>query len=224
MQALKITAYLLHGIAHASPWTISLDGLLASCLWRRNPSPDPLADPSPPDLDLPLARCFRNGRWWHWAATCGWPNNAPDEPEIHWWHSELDHRHAEQVAAELPQRISAQKGRWKTWHMPLPVTICSSLSWHAWGDADLIGDLLADVVSIGKKRSQGEGRVTSWSIEPANVTLYEAGHLSPTGALARPCPPECLIDPTTPHGGLGYAAIRPPHMHHSRRTDAYLPA
>lgn len=110
--------------------------------------------------------------------------------------------------------------------MPLPVTVCHSLTWHAYGDPDAIQGLLHDIRSIGKKRAQGEGRVRSWHIERVDdLDFFTAAHLSPTGALARPSRPECLDgrdDIAT--GGLGYAAIRPPHMHHSRRTDVLLPA
>lgn len=229
--SLRITATLSHGIAHASPWTISLDGLLASQLWQEQKRANPeisqaLAADNPPDLDLPLARCLIDPEHWHWAATCGWPNHPQPTPEIRHWASRLDHRHVEHTAHSLPRHISAEKGRWKAYYMPLPVTLCTSLTWHAHGDKNRIQDLLQGIVSIGKKRSQGEGRVSNWVVEEApELDLFTAAHLSPSGELARPCPLPCLENrPEVPTGGLGFAAIRPPHMHPSRRTDAFLPA
>lgn len=231
-QPLRITATLRHGIAHASPWTVALDGLLASQLWAQHkrsqpPGPAALDAANPPDLNLPLARCTADPTWWHWAATSGWPNHAIDDPEIHYWGTRLDHRHTELTAAgPLPQTLSDSQGRWKAYHMPLPVTVAHSLTWHAVGDAEAIQQLLEPLTSIGKKRSQGEGRISSWHIEPApELDEFAAGHLSPTGALARPTPDACLEQhPNVCDGGAGYAAIRPPHMHHSRRTDVRLPA
>lgn len=229
MRPVKVTATLPHGIAHASPWTVSLDGLLASQLWAQHKTLHPqttraLDVTNPPDLDLPLARCTAHPHMWHWAATCGWPNDPAPDPEIRHWTTRLDHRHTEHTATKLPQHLPSEKGRWKAYYMPLPVSVCSSLSWHAYGDPGAITALLGNIVSIGKKRSQGEGRVTSWKVEAIDeLTPFAAAHLSPTGNLARPCRPECITDPTIPTGGPGYAAIRPPHMHHSRRTDVLLP-
>lgn len=229
MNPLTITAELISGIAHASPWTISLDGLLASQLWadrkRATGTQHALSETNPPDLELPLAKCHANPQWWHWAATCGWPNNPTGTPEIRYWETHLDHRHCELAAAELPQHLHDSSGRWKAFWMPLPVTVAESLTWRAVGDPEAIWALLEPIQSIGKKRSQGEGRVKRWLIT-VDDTLdhFSAGHLSPTGALARPCPPECLTSHAAAHGGEGYAAIRPPHMHPSRKTDVLLPA
>ena len=230
-QPLRITAVLRHGIAHASPWTVSLDGLLASQLWARlknqnTPDTPALEHPNPPDLDLPLARCTADPIWWHWAATCGWPNSTPDDPEIRYWGTRLDHRHAEHATTGLPQTVSDSQGRWKAYWMPLPVTVTHSLTWHAQGDPEAVQNLLEPINSIGKKRSQGEGRISSWSIEvDPTLDTFTAAHLSPTGELARPTPAACLTDhPHVIDGGDGYAGIRPPHMHHSRRTDVRLPS
>lgn len=229
-QALRITATLSVGIAHASPWTVALDGLLASEIWhqtkRRQPPTAPAMEAAyPPDLDLPLARCELDPTWWHWAATCGWPDTRSDDPEIRCWSTRLDQRHVGQTATRLPQHLSDAKGPWKAFWMPLPVTVTKSLVWHAFGDPEAILELLEPITAIGKKRSQGEGRVTTWRVEPAPIDEFTAGHLSPAGELARPCSPACLRGrPDVADGGAGYAAVRPPHMHPSRRTDVRLPA
>lgn len=231
-QPLRVTAILRHGIAHASPWTVALDGLLASQLWAQHkqsqpPGPAALDQANPPDMDLPLAKCTADPTWWHWAATCGWPNHPSPNPEIRYWQTRLDHRHAEHTtAAPLPQIVSDSQGRWKAYWMPLPITVAHSLTWHAVGDAEAVQRLLEPITAIGKKRSQGEGRVSSWLVE-RDDTLdgFTASHLSPTGVLARPTPTACLANhPAIVDGGDGYAGIRPPHMHYSRRTDVRLPA
>ncbi|HQZ85624.1 MAG TPA: hypothetical protein PLB21_08380 [Actinomycetota bacterium] len=228
---LRVTATLRHGIAHASPWTVALDGLLASQLWTHHkhtqpPGPPALEQPDPPDMDLPLARCTADPLWWHWAATCGWPDPVPQDPEIRYWGTRLDHRHAEHTTTGLPQHIHDSKGRWKAYWMPLPVTVALSLTWHAIGDPEAVARLLEPITAIGKKRSQGEGRISSWRVDVVDtLDPFTAAHLSPTGALARPCPAACLTGhPDIIDAGPGYAAVRPPHMHHSRRTDVRLPA
>lgn len=230
-QPLRVTAHLTVGVAHASPWTCSLDGLLASVLWQDHKQANPPEVPAlslldPPDLPLPLARCERDPLWWHWAATCGWPSASPDRPEIRYWHTRTDHRHIERNVAQLPAKLPEGSGRWKAYRMPLPITVTQSLTWHAIGAIGAVESLLSSIQAIGKKRSQGEGRVARWEVTPADLSDFAAAHLSPTGALARPTPHGCLADYEGPlvDGGDGYAGIRPPHMHPSRRTDVRLPA
>lgn len=228
-QPLQVVAHLASGVAHAAPWTVSLDGLLASQLRSRQPHQQrtTLDTINPPDLPLPLDRCELDTGHWHWAATCGWPDTAPERPDMRYWTTRLDQRHTGLTAeGPLPHHLHDHKGRYKAFRVPVPTTVALHLTWYAIGDRHTITDLLSGVHSIGKKRSMGEGRVLRWDIAPApHLDRYTAAHLSPTGALARPCPPGCLeAHPNIVTGGRGYAAIRPPHMHPSRRTDVYLPA
>lgn len=111
--------------------------------------------------------------------------------------------------------------------MPLLVTPCASVTWHAVGDPTAIRELLEPIVSIGKKRSTGEGHVLRWEVQLAeDLDKFTAGHLHPDGTLGRPCPQTCrdragaeVID-----GGLGRAGIRPPYMHPARQHQLALPA
>ena len=231
MAPLIITARMAGGIAHSLPWGISLDGILASQLWHElKPSldlPEPaLDDDNPPDLDLPLARCIPSSGPWHWAATCAWPDPIPDSFDVHYWTGRVDHRHLEHLTATLPKVVSDRQGRYRARRMPLITTPCLTLTWHAVGDAARIRALLADVHALGKKRSQGEGRVLSWTITDApQMDDFTAAHLSPTGGLGRPTPAACLAaHPNIPTGGRGLAAIRPPSMHTSRMHELLLPA
>ena len=231
MIPLVITARMAGGVAHSLPWGISLDGILAAQLWHQvKPTldlPSPALDADDPiDLDLPLARCTPSAGPWHWAATCAWPDPIPELPDIHYWTGRVDHRHLEHLAATLPKVISDRQGRYRARRMPLLTTPCLTLTWHAVGDPDQIRPILADVRAIGKKRSQGEGRVLSWDVATDDgLEEFAAGHLSPTGTLGRPVPPACLEghdDVAT--GGTGLAAIRPPSMHPSRMHELRLPA
>lgn len=234
MQPVRVVAQLAAGIAHTYPWSISLDGLLAAQLWAehkptRTDNQAPALDADyPADLDLPLARCtpLNNPAQWHWAATCGYPDPIPDRPDIHTWIGTLDHRPAEHLTTALPKVISTRQGRYRPRRMPLPVTLCKTLTWTCVGDLGAITALLDGIWAIGKKRSHGEGQVLSWTVTPADdLDEFTAGHLTPAGTLGRPCPTDCLTThPDVPHGGLGTIGIRPPAMHHSRRTTALLPA
>lgn len=234
MIPMRVRAHLATGIAHAAPWGIALDGLLAAQLWenhkaacRENGQPYTRAMESsdPPDLALPLARCEPANGPWHWAATCAWPEK-PGRLEVHTWTGRVDARDLEQVSTSLPKTVSGRQGRYRARRMPLLVTPCTSVVWHAIGDIDQVTELLAPVVSIGKKRSTGEGHVLRWEVEPApEVDEATAAHLNPDGTLGRTVPNACH-DVVAPHsdGGQGRAGIRPPYMHPDRQHELHLPA
>ncbi|MCD2157860.1 hypothetical protein LQL77_29380 [Rhodococcus cerastii] len=103
-----VRAHLSSGLAHASPWGIALDGILAAELWADHkagaldcgeyvPALSPQA--TPPDLELPLARCTLAGAAWHWCATCSFPEDPAGDPVVRHWASRTDHRGLEELAA-----------------------------------------------------------------------------------------------------------------------------
>jgi CRISPR type IV-associated protein Csf3 len=237
---MRVRAHLAAGIAQAAPWGIALDGLLASELWARTKTTHRAAghpytraldsSTAPPDLELPLARCRPTTGPWHWAATCAHPDQHPSRLDVRTWTGRVDARALEQMTTALPLTVSNRQGRYRARRMPLLVTPCSSVTWHAVGDVDQVRDLLADLVSIGKKRSTGEGHVLAWDIQPApDLNALAAGHLHPDGTLGRPVPQACRhqlgkVHGTVVDGGLGRAGIRPPYMHPARQVDLVLPA
>ena len=236
MIPLTVRARLASGLAQAAPWGISLDGLLAAEIWQDQKAarradghypPGLLEQPHPVDLPLPLARCTTAGELWHWAATCAWPENRPDlPPDIRTWTGRVDHRAVEQLTPGLPKVLSDRQGRYRARRMPLLVTACTAVSWHAIGDPDAIRRHLTGITAIGKKRSHGEGHVLAWEVTPApRLDPWTAAHLHPDGTLGRPTPAGCLRgrDPVT-DGGTGTAGLRPPYMHPARQATLQLPA
>lgn len=235
MEPMTVRAHLAAGIAQAAPWGIALDGLLASELWAREkatcrdagrPYVRALETDSPPDLDLPLARCQPAEGPWHWAATCAHPDQDHGRLDVHTWTGRVDARALEQVATTLPKTVSQRQGRYRSRRMPLLVTPCASITWHAVGDIPAVHDLLETITSIGKKRSSGEGHVLRWEVTPApELDKLTAAHLHPDGTLGRPVPDAChqLLSPVD-DGGRGRAGIRPPYMHPDRQHQLHLPA
>lgn len=236
MVPLIVRARLAAGIAHAAPWGVALDGLLAAELWAElkagwrasGVSWDRARDVGcPPDLELPLARCELAGaEGWHWAATCAWPEDGNGRVDVHSWTGRVDHRQLEQLTAGLPRVVSGRQGRYRDRRMPLLVTPCSAVTWRAVGDPGRILELLEPVASIGKKRTSGEGHVLGWEVEETNgLDLAAAGHLHPDGTLGRPTPAGCVAHlGNVVDGGIGRAGLRPPYMHPGRQQDLHLPA
>lgn len=234
MRPLLVRAHLAHGVAHAGPWAVSLDGLLAAEMWDEHKAAErdagreaPRLHPGvePPDLDLPLQRCHGvDNADWHWAATCAFPDAPAGRPTVRYWSGRPDHTALGDLTAALPAVVSERQGPYRSRVMPLLVTSIASVSWRAVGDVDAVQSILKDVAAIGKKRSQGEGRVLRWEFEDRDDDPWAAGHLHPDGTLGRPSPPACFAGRAAPPGeAFGLAAIRPPHMHPSRMRRLYLP-
>lgn len=88
-----------------------------------------------------------------------------------------------EMSAELPALVSERQGRFRSRVMPLPLTICRHLVRRAVGDPAAVTELLAPVVSIGKKRGAGHGHILSWR-SPNSRT--------PTGGSSRTCIPTAV--------------------------------
>lgn len=227
-----VTATLETGLAHAGPWGIALDGLLAAQLHDQGKDSlgagghVPVLELDEPSvIELPLARCG-TGSAWHWAATCAWPVDGHEHrPEVTYWMSKADHRDLEHLAASMPKTFSDHRGRYRGHRMPIMTTICTAVTWRAVGDVDQVRSLLVDVAAIGKKRRTGHGRVLSWTITPApELTPWQAAHTHPDGTLGRPTPEPCLAghhDVVT--AGVGPAGIRPPYIHPATQQQLHLP-
>lgn len=232
---LLVRAHMASGVAHAAPWGVALDGLLAAEMWSRHKAHARQAGvgytraretADPPDLDLPLARCERPDGVWHWAATFAWPEQRTDQV-VHTWTGRVDPRALEQVSDSLPRTVSDRQGRYRARRMPLLVTPCQTLTWYGVGDVDEVLDLVASIDSIGKKRRSGEGRVLRWEVTSApDLDEFTAGHLHPDGSLGRTCPQACCVHVPADvvDGGLSLAGIRPPYMHPGRQRQLVVPA
>ena len=143
-------ARLAHGIAHAAPWGVSLDGLLAAEIWadqkagkrdRGEVVTALAADVDPEDLDLPLARCeLSGGGLWHWAATCAYPEKPVDHPVVRYWTGRPDHAALGDLVADLPGVVSERQGPYRSRSMPLLVTSTDTVTWQCVGDVTGHGD------------------------------------------------------------------------------------
>lgn len=231
-----VRAHLSSGVAHATPWGISLDGLLASEMWAATKAAaldlgDPVGslrpDVVPADLELPLQRCAIDSGMWHWCATFAFPEDpvGEEDPVIRYWAMRTDHRGVEELASWMPAVVSDRQGRYRARYMPLMVTNTRTVVWRGVGDLDAVARLIGGLDVVGKKRSAGEGRVLRWEFEPTpEQDVWTAGHLHPDGSLGRTAPPGCFAGRSLPDtAGFGLAGIRPPYMHPRRMREVHLP-
>ena len=182
-----VRAHLSTGLAHASPWGIALDGILAAELWADHkasaldrgeyvPALSPQA--TPPDLELPLAHCTLAGADWHWCATCSFPEDPAGDPVVRHWASRTDHRGLEELASSVPAVISDRQGRYRARYMPLMITNSRTVTWRGVGDLTAVAAIVSGLDVIGKKRAHGEGRVCGGSSRTVQVRICGSSRTS----------------------------------------------
>lgn len=216
METLQITAKLLSGIAGGQD--LAIDSIMAAA-WMRRHYPDAYWGPRPTTADelieddLPLARIEAGNVWYYAASFAAWP--AVTAEELTYWNKRVDQ-------AELPRvdfdgrrgTIDIKSGRYKAFHMPLPIKTANEIRWWVKGDATEIISLLESITNIGKKKSQGWGNVSSWSVEPTSEDFSSYRDGKPT----RPIP--ITSDAV---GGIMFCGYRPPYWHPARQGICLQP-
>ncbi len=233
-QSLVITATMRSGLCVDEPYGLDLAGLISSRLRRiqgsrLRPDDDPLPDTNNAEVDdlaLPFAHCVGDGdENWHWLASCAILRHVTARPESHVFYRNVDARYAsDHAAGPIPSAVMHHTGAWRDQMLPTPVSVCSTVVWHAVGDADQLRRLLTPIRYLGKRRATGEGRVLAWDIADIDADPYEHAHLA-DGNIIRPCPVECLdgLGYEVPHD-LGWYAIRPPSWHPNRLVRTAMTA
>lgn len=221
---LTVTARLGAPVALDPVWPQTLDGLLASIARRERLGADYGLVVDHHVEHLPLGRLPTKSRW-VWLATCAQPVDG--RPHLRHWAKRTDAEPAERVVASRLNKYITSGGRYRDHWSPLPVTISTGLRWHCIGDPIELDRLLQHALWVGKKRSQGIGRVVDWDVidhlqtEPG-VGIH-LGHAAldpvlwwPTGHPARPIPHRHAADLGVPDAAPYPYGYRPPYFGHAR--------
>ena len=229
MQPLKITAHLASSIAISRPEDIALDGLLSYEVLRRHFGADFYTLPDPKEqllfAALPLAMrgahieaatgdLFPTATCWYWACSSAIVDVKGRDRQ--YWNKRFDTAPALSDHIDFDgkrEKVLIEQGRFKAYHMPLTTVVASAIVWYAYGDRDVIADILCPVAVIGKKRVQGNGRVLAWEIEPIAEDYSEWRD----DTLMRPLPMP-LVDVTaiTPLD-MQHIAYRAPQWHRANQ-------
>jgi len=164
---LRVTATLQTGIV-CDRW-LPLDGILLYQACRDKFGPQIVTTPggiAPPEVELPLKVIHPSEPYWYYA--CSWAQPQP------WWVAEgQDHwnKRFDSGLANLVDfgkrrgKVLIEQGQYKAYHMPVFYYAADRIEWHCVGDGSRIEELLSTMTHIGKKGSQGWGRVSKWSVE-----------------------------------------------------------
>lgn len=113
-----------------------------------------------------------------------------------YWHKRYPSHRSEFSAKP---NANTKAGRWKDYRVPLTTIATERLEAYAIGDPAEVQRLLDTYVShVGKKPSQGYGRVLRWLVEPAEVTEADVLRWRTTPAAywqGKPLPEGMVIGP-----------------------------
>lgn len=174
--------------------------------------------------EMPLDRYEVDGEW-VWAcssagiATQDSPEDAT-EPE-RWsttaWRSHFDHDPEHQIRET---HINTSSGEFKSYNAALPYAAAATLTFFFEGDADRVVSLIErHVPAIGKKRSQGFGRIKSVTVQDIGDTVETS--IYHNGRTLRALPVSFAgVEP-----GVTYErrTVRPPYWHQANQRMAIRP-
>ncbi len=189
-EPLMITAQFRTGVV-ADRW-LPLDAILYAQACRRELGPQLVTIPGgdDPDVPIPVAVIHPDTTYWYYA--CSWA-----QPQPWWvakgrdyWNKRFDSRFADLVDfGGRRGKVIIEQGKYKAYHMPIFYLVGHQAKWNCVGDKAEIEALLSTVTHVGKKRSQGWGRVIRWKVEtwPENWSVWRDGQLTrgvPAGDVA----------------------------------------
>ena len=154
---------------------LALDGLLAAQVVQQATRGRGLpATPEPYDIPLPLELLWRCPETLAplWNATQFFPLEKNVQCAAFWHKRGYRPEMLQLARSGKPHNANFQNGRHKEYRIPLPKQSC--LKWRAYcvGDVAEIEDLLGGLHSVGKKRTQGFGRVLKWQIAAVKAFDY----------------------------------------------------
>jgi len=187
-EPLKITATMRTGVV-SDQW-LPLDAILFYQAHRLVLGPEIISKPggnaTSHKVSVPL-KCINSGTP-DWFFACSWAYPQP------WWVAEGSDNWNKRFDNDLSDLIDFGKRRgkviieeaqYKSYHVPIYYRVALFIEWYCVGKRRRIKELLSTVTHVGKKTSQGWGRVSDWSIEswPDDWSCY-----GPGGELMRGIP------------------------------------
>lgn len=208
MQPMIVTAK-LSGVGVVGDGYFPLDSILARVVWERIGRPEVDAAPTVECLEM-----RGTGAEWYYAcsfASADWKGEGKS-----FWVKRP--RYSEIIGRSDVKSITVKSGRFKGYNMPIFYLLAEEIRWCCVGDIQKVRDLLADVSSIGKKRSQGWGVVSKWTVEPSVDDWSESRSGVATRALPLASAVELGLD-----GDPGWYGVRPAYWDVNNQAEVLLP-
>ena len=220
LESLRIRAWLRTNIV--CDQFLPLDGILLYQAHRATLGPQLATIPGEYSCNgvstLPLAIEHPGRR--HWYYRCSWAQWSHHIEGQDYWNKRFDSAYANLVNfGKRRGKVIIKQGQYKAYHMPLFYRVALWIEWYCVGDKKEIEKLLSTVTHLGKKASQGWGRVAQWQIEywPADWSVWRGD-----GKLMRGIPLEDIPERAAPVDLIVYG-IRPSYWKHSNQMPLVRP-
>lgn len=222
LEPLRVVAHLRTGVV-ADRW-LPLDALLLYQANRDALGPEAATLPGggaaqSPASTLPLGIAHPGRRIWYYQ--CSWAQPQPwwaEEGRDHWnKRFDMGFAHLVDFRGRRGKVVIAQ-GRYKAYHMPVFYRAALRVEWYCVGDGAEIERLLSTAAFLGKKRSQGWGRVMRWEVKP----WAEDWSVWRDGRLARGVPVADVCERGEPFR-LAHYGVRPPYYRPNNQMPLAVP-
>lgn len=167
---LRVTAWLRTNVI--SDEYLPLDGIIrdAAMFYHHGFKPvsfpgGELRNPNLPTKSMPLEKRVRGGIYYY---ACSFAHPQPwwIAEGIDYWNKRFDFNLSNLINFQGKRgTVNTQSARYRAYHMPVYYRVARKIEWFCFGNKDMIKKYLALVTNIGKKRSQGWGRVAKWEVE-----------------------------------------------------------
>ncbi len=157
-------------------------------------------------------------------AMCSSPIMAPTQDEwVDHYGKQLSVENASMLAEDKRLVVATGNSTYKSYRLPLRVRRVDKVVWFCKGTRRAIKSLLRSVTSLGKKRSQGYGRVARWELEYVDGDSYWFADSDAGRVLMRPLP-QCGELPSDLIGcKQDFGACAAPYWHPERYREIMLP-
>lgn len=165
------------------------------------------------NFGLPLTKTSDN----RYLASCGFYKQY--NQSIEYWNKRPDFTNARNSEyLDARGKIDTSAGPLKAYHFPQIIRTVSDIEFYGVGTIEKIKDLLSYIPAIGKKPSEGWGRVKEWIVEPFTDDWSTFGKYG----LMRPMPVNqvCIKDNNYQ---IMDSPIRPPYWKMKETKVCYIP-
>lgn len=220
LEPLRIKAELRCGVV-SDRW-LPLDGILLYQAHRDQCGPQDLTLPGKYSgqmkiATLPLGITHPGRRNWYYQ--CSWAKWADEVEGKDYWNKRFDSQFANLVDfGKRRGKVIIEQGEYKAYHMVIFYRVARWIEWYCVGDKAEIEYLLSTVTHVGKKLSQGWGRVSSWTVEQwaEDWSVWRGGQLM-RGIPAEDAPPGMPYN-------IGNYGIRPSYWKRSNQKMLVMPS
>lgn len=222
-------------VAAADPY-IHLDSFVAYAAGVESVGRDGLAeledgdDPHYWSDEMPFDRYEADGEW-VWATSAAGIAHPETDAEggsgdvgdpSRWnttrWRTRFDNDPEHQIKET---HVNTSSGEFKSYNAALPYSAADTLSFYFEGNAERVVELIeTHVAAIGKKRSQGFGRIRDVTVTDVGDAVESA--IYHNGRVLRSTPASFTSRAVS---GVRYErrTVRPPYWHHQNQTMAFTP-